>query len=238
MPRGGDDPNTFSSERNRMLFSSMLNWKTNGWNPFDEEAYRSKKFWKSHEEFEKLSYPAFVENVDRLAGLARGQMTISKQREAEQAAKVAQDKRRTRIRNNKRKSIDERCVEDDILLRMTSLSLNESKRAQKATPSTIVVTYPKKDKVLVIVPLKGDVDGLGSKTADEFDFDSSRTMIVHWSRLPKDWIHSKRMVGSKQTHAAQDADCMLIVDLLDRYSEVSIPKNTHPFVWHGIHDTL
>ena len=81
--RQKETPLEIPSETQRMMIQDMLDFRITGFNPWDDETFRSEKFYQFREEYKESGYAVFLVNVEHCARIVRSQM----KKEEEAAAK-------------------------------------------------------------------------------------------------------------------------------------------------------
>jgi hypothetical protein len=222
--RGRELPISLASEECRMAIRDMRDYLVTGFNPFDEASIKRKAFWKSRKEYQKVSFPAWLAGVVNLATMVRSQMTKVETDKAKKEALAAQSKRSTNSENEAKTKKKPNQNLESLGAMVGKLSISE-KPARLS--DTIVASYPRNDKLLIMFELHGDIK---RDDANTFDFTSPRT-IVQWSRLPKVWINATSLIGKPGSNTEDDADIMLLDVAIKQRMTGVIKKDEDGHIW-------
>lgn len=189
-----------STEGGRLILHDLINFKKSGFSPFIENSHQSEEFWRSRDEYQEVSFPAFLQQAAKLAEIAIAQMPLRDRREEE--ARIARQKQPNKPKGNP----------TDIPTSSPPRQQNNSPRVQSLR-STIVAPYPNGERAIVIFELDGDID----ERAFELQFAELGTKIKVYGRVPRELTNAAYLLGNTDTrNSIQDADCMLIDQVIQR----------------------
>jgi hypothetical protein len=146
--------------------------------------------------------------VKRLGSIAIAQMPSKERKAAENRAKQAfssKGKGKAKQAKGKGKSVDDTEIED------SQVSSRES-----GLRDTIVAPYPNGRMALVIFEVNGDTEDEG---ANKLEFLATGKKIGLFARVPKELKDAASLIGNKKSKSNQDADCMLLDELVKKRLE-------------------